>query len=101
MGAEDLIKKRIDEILNSSIKIYEKLELKIKEELLPILIGKNGYFFKKIKEDTQISYLWFNKELNIIEMKGFPLSIIIAKDKLINRMNYISFMYSKEEKDDL
>ena len=97
--AECLIKERVNEIYNKSIKVNEFLKLKIDLNLLPLLIGKNGFFFKKIKEETNILYLWYNKDSNLIEIKGDVLNVFNAKKNLIDRMNYLNFMYNDKFKE--
>ena len=32
------------------------------------IIGKSGYFFKKITEDCNANYIWWNKENKVIEI---------------------------------
>jgi hypothetical protein len=46
-------------------------EINVPEDLLEnigYVIGKNGYYFKKITEASGVSFIWFNKDNKTIEI---------------------------------
>jgi hypothetical protein len=49
------------------------------EEHILKAIGKNGFFFKKITEDCNANYIWWNKEKCIIEIWGSYKCMKITK----------------------
>ena len=53
-------------------------------KIMPLVIGKNGYFFKKITTKTNMLYIWYNDKK--IELWGPHSHIENAKNKIKNRI---------------
>ena len=66
------------------IKLSEEEQEKIYE-----IMGKEGNVFKSITSRGDAEYIWWNKELNIIEIWG-PYHSLMRTDKLLmERIKYI------------
>lgn len=51
------------------------------------LMGKNGNTFKRITEKSKANYIWYNKNLNIIEIWGPYHSMIPAQKMIKSNIN--------------
>ena len=62
----------------------------VPESTMLKLIGKGGYFFKKITADCDANYIWWNKEKNIIEIWGKFKCLEIAKYNVEYHISHIN-----------
>ena len=61
------------------------------------IIGKNGFFFKKITQQCQANYLWWNKESKVIEIWGSHKCMALTKYNVeyhVNHINDENYKYS-------
>lgn len=53
------------------------------------MIGKKGFLFKKITQDCNASYIWWNKENKVIEIWGPYNCMKLTKHNIIYHINHI------------
>jgi hypothetical protein len=56
---------------------------------MKFVIGTNGYYFNAITRASNVDYIWYHKESNVIEIRGFEGYMNEAENRLISRMKYI------------
>ena len=62
----------------------------IPADWMKYVIGNNGYYFNAITYQSGCSYIWFHKEINMIEIWGVSMqNLQNAETRLLERMEYI------------
>lgn len=69
------------------------VDVTVDAALMSKVIGKDGYYFNCIKKASNITSIWCKREDNVIEVWGPSSNLEDAKQRLIQRMNYIKSMY--------
>jgi hypothetical protein len=75
---------------NPPIAHYCHISVKhLSEDEIIKAIGKNGYFFKKITTDCGANYIWWNKELSIVEIWGPYNCMLLTAYNMRNHLKNI------------
>lgn len=95
-----------EEILDVSTRSVDicvsgSLDNALPREKINLLIGKNGYFFKRITSETNTSFIWYNQETNNVDFYGTPENIQLAIQKVFDRIHVIQECKSDEIKNDV
>lgn len=61
----------------------------IPSSYMKFVIGTNGYYFNAITNASNVDYIWYHQESNMIEIRGFDGCIHDAENRLISRMRHI------------
>lgn len=72
---------------NPPVTHYTHLKIALDDKTMLKVIGKGGYHFKKITQQTNVNYIWWNKESSIIEIWGNPKNFKKAKQALKHRLD--------------
>ena len=62
-----------------------------------LLVGKNGRHFKSITYESGCNYIWYDKDRNVIELWGSPLSFAYATTLLETRIESLKPEHTVEE----
>ena len=63
--------------------------------LIPIIIGKSGFYFKNITEKTGVDYIWFDNDYNKIFIWGGKDNTTKALKLLNKHILFIQNKYSE------
>lgn len=78
----------------------KKISLTILPKNIGAVIGKQGYYFNAITKASNASYIWYNKEEEVIEVWGKNDYIIKdAEQRLVERMDSVEWMFIKNKFD--
>lgn len=78
----------------------KKIRLTILPKNIGAVIGKQGYYFNVITYVSNASYIWYDKEKQVIEVWGENDAIINdAERRLIERMDSVEWMFIKNKFD--
>ena len=58
---------------------YTQLAISLNESEIRQLIGKNGCNFKRLTNNSNLNYIWWNKSANVIELWGNNYNLLSAK----------------------
>ena len=64
----------------------------INPELMKFVIGTSGYYFNAITRASGVSYIWFDKQMNRIEVYGPIWCLDNAEKRLTDRMTHIEWV---------
>lgn len=67
------------------------IDVDIKPELMKFVIGTAGYYFNAITRASGVSYIWYDKETNKIEVHGPIWCLDDAERRLKERMDHIEW----------
>jgi hypothetical protein len=82
--------KSINNVLIANIPIGIKfIPVIIQGDYMKYVIGTNGYYFNGITKASKVDYIWYHKEINMIEIRGFEGYMNDAVARINARMEHI------------
>uniref|UniRef100_A0A6C0BPG4 Uncharacterized protein n=1 Tax=viral metagenome TaxID=1070528 RepID=A0A6C0BPG4_9ZZZZ len=82
--------KSINNVLIANIPIGIKfIPAIIQGDCMKYVIGTNGYYFNGITKASKVDYIWYHKEINMIEIRGFEGYMNDAVARINARMEHI------------
>lgn len=80
-------------IYNPPIGFYNQIDVQhLTEFEMRQLIGKKGCNFKRLTSLYNLQYIWWNKEINVIEIWGKSFELLSKKNKIITYINKFKFI---------
>lgn len=67
---------------------------KIVDKIIGLIIGKNGYWLKRLTYETKLHYIWYNKTYGVFEIWGSPNTINYASYKITQHIENVIDQYN-------
>ena len=76
-----------------------RVNITVAPEHMKYVIGVKGYYFNAITHCSGALYIWYHKDIGVVEIVGFPGTLADAETRLKSRMSCIGKKQYTKQRD--